>query len=254
MNKEINFKELREKLTPEDIKKILSTYDVKPVLETDKYLIFPTVCHNLTGGSNKLYYYTNSKMFRCYTECNQNFDIFELLIKMHKLRGSEINIFTAIKLCDLEPVSFFEQETDTTKADIEYLYNLLKTKNSITELPPLDKELLNRFIFDMRALKIWQEEGISFNTMLRYGISYDPLNNCIIIPNFDINGKLISVRGRYFDGEAKYKPIIFGDKVLSHPSAMNLYGINITKQSIQKNKKVIIYEGERINRPYPFFR
>ena len=246
MNEEINFKELRERLSTDDIKRILSKYDAYAVVENEKYLIFPTICHNIVGGSNKLYYYTDTHLFKCYTQCDGVFDIFELLQKIHKLRGHELSIFSAIQLCGLKTDNFLNKSSENTvEQDIKYLYNLLKTKQSEIKLPTLDKQVLNRFIFDMKALKIWQLEGISYNTMLKYKISYDPINNCIIIPNFDVDNNLISVRGRYFEGDAKYKPIVFGDKVLSHPSAMNLYGLNVSKQAIERSKKVIVYEGEK---------
>ena len=245
MSNEINFKELREKLTPEDIKRILAPYDARPVVENEKYIIFPTVCHNITGGSNKLYYYCGSHLFKCYTQCEGAFDIFELLQKIHKLRGNDLSLFSAIALCGLRPSNFFTQTETSVDKDIEYLYNLLRTKKPEIKLPVLDKNVLNRFVFDMKALKIWQQEGISYSTMWKYKISYDPINNCIIIPNFDVDNNLISVRGRYFEGDAKYKPIVFGDKVLSHPSAMNLYGLNVSKAAIENSKKVVVFEGEK---------
>lgn len=246
MNNEINFRELREKLSVEDIKRILAQQGVEPVRETDKYLVYPTVCHNVVGGSPKLYYYTDTKLFKCYTECEGLFDIFELLIKMHDLSGNEINIFQAIDLCGLSHYAITENNRDTTtKETTEYFYNLLHSKTKSIELPSVEIDLPYRFNFDMKALKIWQEEGISYNTMLKYGIRFDPINNCIVIPNYDIDGKLISVRGRYFEGDVKYRPITYNGQILSHPSSSTLYGIHIAKEAIQKQRKAIIFEGEK---------
>ena len=136
MNNEINFRELREKLSVEDIKRILAQQGVEPVRETDKYLVYPTVCHNVVGGSPKLYYYTDTKLFKCYTECEGLFDIFELLIKMHDLSGNEINIFQAIDLCGLSHYAITENNRDTTtKETTEYFYNLLHSKTKSIELP-----------------------------------------------------------------------------------------------------------------------
>ena len=246
MSEEINFRELREKLSPDDIKRILAQYGAQSVRETEHYIIFPTVCHNITGGSPKLYYYTDTHLFKCYTQCEGLFDIFELLIKIHALNNVEINIFKAIELCGLQYYAINEQTKDTTIKDTtEYFYNLLHTKSRDTILPAAEIDLPYRFNFDMKALKIWQEEGISYNTMLKYGIRFDPINNCIIIPNYDIDGRLISVRGRYFDGDAKYKPITYNGQVLSHPSSLSLYGLHIVKNEVSKQRKVIIFEGEK---------
>ena len=98
----MDFKELREQLTDEMLKSVLIQFDVEPVMETAEAIVFPTCCHNLVGGSPKLYYYKNSKLFHCYTECAETFDIFTLLQKMYKLRGEEISLRQAVSLCDLD--------------------------------------------------------------------------------------------------------------------------------------------------------
>ena len=45
-------------------------------------IVAQTVCHG--GHSHKLYYYENTKLFRCYTQCNDGyFDLFQLLMKVN---------------------------------------------------------------------------------------------------------------------------------------------------------------------------
>ena len=80
-------KDLRMQLSEEDIKNILARYGVFTHTETDVALIFPTACHNHEGGSPKLYYYKEDKIFRCYTECGSMFDIFDMITKLTKIRG-----------------------------------------------------------------------------------------------------------------------------------------------------------------------
>lgn len=249
MNK-LSLKELRYKLDEQDIVAILRRYSVEPVYDTPSALIYPTVCHNLNGGSPKLYYYKSEHIFKCYTECNDVFDIFSLLIKMHNLRQNPITLSAAIKICGLDENDFNENGSNvatTTQEDIAYLYNILYTKNRIVDLPHIDKRIMQRFVFDKTVLRQWVDEGISYTTMKKYNIAYDPVDNCIIIPNYDIAGKLISIRGRYLseDAVAKYKPIHWGQKVLSHPSALNLFGLNINKQAIMRQKRVVIFESEK---------
>ena len=115
----IDFRDLKERISDEKLIDILSKYDVKPVVNADKYIIFPTCCHNLTGGSPKLYYYKNSKLFKCYTQCGDSFDIFELIIRMEKLRGKDITIYDAIKKCEVSLNSFYERKEDL-KDDIDF--------------------------------------------------------------------------------------------------------------------------------------
>ena len=47
-----------------------------------------TICHNHLGeGSRKLYYYDNTKLFQCYTDCAGSFDIYELICKVKTISG-----------------------------------------------------------------------------------------------------------------------------------------------------------------------
>ena len=49
------------------------------------------------GHSHKLYYYDNTKLFRCYTECSSTFDIYDLIIKNKKNEGIEYSLYQAIQ-------------------------------------------------------------------------------------------------------------------------------------------------------------
>lgn len=248
-----SFRELREQLEPEKIIEILKDYDVTPHYVGAKYIIFPTCCHNLTGGSPKLYYYKNTHMFKCFTDCNALFDIFDLIIKMEELRGRRIGKVQAIKKTGLKINSKDEDELadEAILNDISKLYELNYTEicdiNNL-DLEPIDPSFLdNRFTFDIEALKTWRNEGISLNTMLYYKITYDPIDNCIIVPQFDADGHVVGVRGRYLDEgvEAKYKPIVYNGKLLSHPKNKTLYGFSHNKEAIHMTKTCILFEGEK---------
>jgi hypothetical protein len=59
--------------------------------------IAQTICHNPAGtGSHKLYYYANTRLFRCYTSCGDTFDIFELTRKWANMRGDEWSLPRAV--------------------------------------------------------------------------------------------------------------------------------------------------------------
>ena len=49
------------------------------------------------GHSHKLYYYNNTKLFRCYTECSDTFDIYDLIIKNKKTEGINFTLYQAIQ-------------------------------------------------------------------------------------------------------------------------------------------------------------
>lgn len=242
-------KDLRMKLSTEEIKNILATHGAFVHTETETALIYPTVCHNLEGGSPKLYYYKEDKIFRCYTECNSMFDIFDLLIKMKKLRGEEITLRDAIALTGVE-----EEENEISKevmSDLEYLKRLKKSNDDLiqysNQIRVLDKKIIDSFSFNKIGLSPWIEEGIGIEALNRFSIKYDSTINAIIIPNLNHDGELVGVRGRFL-GEnalAKYMPIKYNNEILSHPTGKFLYGYYENKHQIRKKGIVVIFEGEK---------
>ena len=241
--------ECRQSLKPNDIIAILSKYDVHPVRIYDNMIIFPTCCHNISGGSPKLYYYTDSTLFHCYTECNSSFDIFELICKIEKIRnGNEINLYTAVSICGINLYSIQDiNDNSKSQQTIDYMYQFAKSVYKITDVPPIDDSVLRASIFNTDILSLWEIEGITLSTMKKYKIGYDPIANCITIPIYNENNKLVSVRGRFLSEEetVKYKPITFNNKILSAPSSQLLYGLNQTKQAIKESKTAIIFESEK---------
>ena len=91
-------KEVKDSLTTDDIFELLTEWGGEPEY-TNFGIISATICHNKPGdGSHKLYYYSNSTLFRCYTECDDSFDIFELAIKVMRIqKGKEFNLNDAVR-------------------------------------------------------------------------------------------------------------------------------------------------------------
>ena len=250
----MSFQELREQLTDEAIKDILIQYDVEPVDETETAIIFPTCCHNLSGGSPKLYYYKDSHLFQCFTHCEGLFDIFDLLIKMHKLRGETITLKQAVELCNLD--TSYMADSEFAEYDISKDLRFLKVCNHTTiansdeiKLKTYDKAILRKFSFDYIGLQPWIQEGISVESLQRFNIKYDSNRQCIIIPNFDIRGDLIGVRGRFFKqkdiAKGKYRPIYDNGTLYNYPTGKSFYGIYENKKNIERKKMCIIFEGEK---------
>ena len=251
----MNFKELRQELTDEMIKDILSQFNVEPVEEDSDRIIFPTCCHNLEGGSPKLYYFKNTKLFHCFTECSDTFDIFTLLCRMYSLRGQEISLRQAVSLCDLDASAIGPQDKSMIGAldDIKYMQELNNTY--IPDIDNLnlqiyDKNVLKTYSFDYLGFMPWLEEGITIDALQKFNIKYDNRNDCIIIPNFDYDGNLIGLRARYFRAEdimkGKYRPVYRGNNEwYNHPTGRTFYGIYENHMNIERKKTCVIFEGEK---------
>lgn len=248
-----NFKELRDSLSSDDIIKILRTYGVEPYKEQYNAIIFPTCCHNLTGGSPKLYYFKDSHMFKCYTECNELFDIFTLIIKIENLRGNTIGLIkavekTGLKIQNNELNSLADDSVLRTNTRLYKLANIKPYNNDNIDLQPIDVDFMNtRYVFDADGLDTWVKEGISLFSMLLYRVTYDPIDNCIIVPQFDAFGNVVGIRGRFLNADAKekYKPIIYNNIIMRHPTSKTLYGYYQNKEAIKITKSCIIFEGEK---------
>ena len=76
--------------------------------------------------------------------------------------------------------------------------------------------------------------------MEKFNIRYSISQNKIIIPHYNINGKLIGIRGRALNQEeieagCKYMPVKIEGKFYAHPLSLNLYGLDRNRQDILKS-------------------
>ena len=192
----------------------------------------------------KLYYYPETKTFHCYTECSSTFTIFDLFVKYYELRGIDYNWYRDI-------LDVIENKTGMIQFGFEYQYESVSKKyqmnNRLIDLPEYPKSILN--LFNRYYCYEWLKEDISIDVMRQYDILYSYSQNSIVIPHYDINNRLVGIRRRALSFEesnkAKYMPIIIENKVYSHPLSLNLYGLNNNLDSINKTKKVILFEGEK---------
>ena len=244
----INLQELRENLTEEHIIKIVLGLGAEKYEDKGNALIFPTICHNTreSEASMKLYYYKESHMFNCYTECSENFDIFDLIKRVKEVNHEEFNFYdTVYKIADLVEFNIFSVATKEN-----YISNVDKYKPEQEEINLIeyDKKVLD--VFRWMPTVEWLTEGISEEVMRKFNIMYYDYQNKIVIPHYDINNRLIGIRGRALDPvEAelygKYTPLKVENTIYRHPLSFNLYGINNNKEDIKKYKTAIIFEGEK---------
>lgn len=74
---------IREQITDDIVFDLLLNFGADPIQQSWG-ILSQTICHNPPGeGSRKLYYYSNTGLFKCYSNCG-TFDVFELVIKVAK--------------------------------------------------------------------------------------------------------------------------------------------------------------------------
>ena len=243
--------EIKNNLTIEQIEELLINLDADPQVQGN-FIKARTICH--CGNSHKLYYYDNTHLFKCFTECDSTFDVFELIIKVKKGAGLEIALPQAIQYI----LNFFNLGTIKDDFQLEELedWKVLKRydKNNIISE---DKQIIQLKNFNDNFLKFlphprilpWEKEGISLEIMNRNHICYNSSSQAIVIPHYDKDNNLIGIRERTLIKEnetnGKYKPMILNGKMYNHPLFSNLYNLNNSKDNIKNIKKAIIFEGEK---------
>ena len=241
------FKKARESLSMEEIEKILNNFNIfsNDKYNNEKYLVFPTVCHNRIDeeASYKLYYYDSTKMFKCYTQCSETFDIFDLIKRIYTNNYYSIGMGQAYKIVTGKDI----ENKNKVKTAINFDYsNFKKIKKEIEKNVDIKYDPIVFNAFSNYRIKEWLNEGIAEKTMDKFNIKYSVSSNQVIIPYYNIDKKLIGIRVRNLDEKKpKYMPLMFEGKNYTFSQSKHLYGVYENQEEIKNTKNVILFEGEK---------
>lgn len=251
--------EIKEQLTIEQVEDIVRDFGGDPRPAPFGF-VAGTICHNHPGeGSHKLYYYDNTKLFRCYTGCDATFDIFELICKVHHIKHPEQE----------QPGLYYGVRYVADRLGLQGIYDLDDEFGGIPDWTVFEKyDKIKIGVEDQKRLQLkeydatildrlcyprigdWIDEGMTDEVLKYNRIGFCPSTDQITIPHFDADGRFIGLRGRFLGKEqaemfGKYRPVYLNGKMYNHPLGFNLYNLNNSKQQISKIKKAIIFEGEK---------
>ena len=253
MEYQYDIDEIKTKLSIVQVKDLCAELGGEPQMQDD-YLICKTICHG--GQSHKLYYYDNTKLFRCYTDCGDTFDIFELVRKV-KARDEEYPLPKAIHYV----AQYFgfapkerEFEEELINAEIWTPFNNydrivdIKPETQEVVLKEYDSSILSRLPHP--KINPWLREGISQEVLDYHNIAFDPKLWGVVIPHYDINNRLVGIRERAMikenaDKYGKYRPALIGGIQYNHPLGYCLYNLNFSKENIKKARRAVVFEGEK---------
>ena len=242
----IDYEQIVKDLKDEEVIHLMYELGADRHEETDNYIIFPTICHNenATEASMKLYYYKDTHLLYCYTE-DGPMSIYKFLENYYKTRNIEYNWGQDI----LKVVFQCSAATDlTTKETIfkQSLKDKYRKRQSI-QLAAYSPNVLESFVKQYPIE--WLEDNISAGAMDKYNIRYSISQNKIIIPHYDINNRLVGIRGRALNESeiayAKYAPVKIEDIVYKHKLSLNLYGLNHNWKNIKELGICYIAESEK---------
>lgn len=251
----IDLHELKESLTIDDVENYMTALGGEPIRKGEA-LICKTICH--CGEKHRLYYYFNTQLFRCYTDCpEETFDIFELTTKIRKRDNNSFTLTDAIN----EVARFFgidtnRQFTDTPiKIKIPDWEVFKRYQKATTATTPRTQGVLKEYPSGVLEhlprphIIPWLNEGISQESLDLHNICYDPKNCGIVIPHYDIDNRLIGIRERTLikenEKDGKYMPAVIDNQMYNHPLGLALYNLNWSKNNIKNIRKAICFESEK---------
>lgn len=220
-------------------------------------LWFTTVCHG--GDSHKLCYFSESKDFFCYTSCGR-MTFWEFIKRVNGFDDKQF--YKAVKfVADILGIKdtnnrFVLPRDGLEEQELIKQMGVLISKKKAEEKQtcyyditnkPYDSTVLGYFDHNT-FYEGWINEGISIDSMKKYGIAWYDWQRHIIIPHYDIDGNLIGIRRRSLnpeDAHNKYMPEILEGVCYEHSLGMNLYGLYQNKEQIIKTQEAIIVEGEK---------
>lgn len=236
-----------DSLEVDKVKDLLIQLGATNIIDKDTHFIMPTICHNENAdeASMKLYFYKDTKLFVCYTECG-GMSIFKFLKHYYETRQIEYDwyqdILQVILNCSLQRKREGFQPSYKIKRE-DYFQ-----KKDRKELPSYSKGILDVFV--KKYPVEWLNDGIDSRAMDKFNIKYSISQNKIIIPHYDVNDNLVGIRGRALndwevENLGKYMPVQIEQKWYSHPLSLNLYGLNVNKENIQKTGVCYLFEAEK---------
>ena len=241
----IDYKSIIEELQPEKVKELLFTLGAEEVIEKPGYFITNTICHNAEGGSLKLYYYFNSHLFTCFTECG-NMNIFSFLKHYYESHNLSYDWYQDVYKVILD-CSNFNPNFGFAPNKYQSIRNTYKAAERV-KLPTYPNGIID--CFTKYYPPEWLNDGITKTSMEKFNIRYSAPQNKIIIPHYNPNGELVGIRGRALnewevENVGKYMPVQIEGKWYSHPLSLNLYGLNWTKDKIKRTGTCFLREAEK---------
>ena len=248
--------EVLNQISTQDIIDILTEIGDGNYKISGENLCFSTYNCHFGDSPYKLFYYPESKMFKCYT-CNESKSIFDIIGGLLNLDFSQSFKW----LCNYKGVKNTRQQfrgfksRDSENKDLEFLklHSYKPTQNEII-LPTYDDGVLRNF--DKAIEESWWQEGINDEEVLdKFEILYNYYDGSVIIPHRGISGEFVGCIRRSFnekeveDGK-KYMPLTWGNITYKYPKAWNIYGYYQNKENIKKYEKCIIYEAEKATLHY----
>lgn len=107
----------------------------------------------------------------------------------------------------------------------------------------LPSNYMDKYVVDWNKAKIWEDEGISRESMTKFGVKYDPVSNRLVYPIKDLNGNIRNVGARTLDKDYKKKKLRKYTYTQKWGTVDVIYALYDNIGDIKSIGKIIIVEG-----------
>lgn len=99
--------------------------------------------------------------------------------------------------------------------------------------------------YEKRAdkLNIWEQEGISRESLNKFQVSYDGFSDRLVYPIRNTNGQIVNIGGRALDPQWKEKKMRKYTYFFPWGTMAVIYGLFENLEAIKSKKEIIIFEG-----------
>lgn len=173
---------------------------------------------------------------------------FEFIVQIYKTRGIKYSLSNALIIIEKiirerrKEGFVITQPISTPNLKIQGIDEWVFTEYNPT--------VMQSFSRNKKYLRIWEREGISFETMEQFGIKFDLIGNRMVIPIYNHEGVFVGAKVRNFNQEEiengrKYMPLIHNKLIYTYDRGKVLYGLNFNKKDIRSAKRAILFEAEK---------
>lgn len=249
----INAKKLKSILTLSDYETIEKSLGLREFSHNEHQVVFYNAdkYKDTTKQTPKLYRYNDTKNYISYTK-SCSYDIIGLVQAIKTTNGETCSFIDAINYIltttGLDPTACKRLTKKKVYDWEEELGKYLRIKHGENTLQIYNRSILHQ-LYPIYPQE-WINEGISMDTMEKYGIGYYPRLQATTIPCFNNVGELIGIRCRHWLTEeinnGKYRPLqLLDGTIYKFPTNKVFYGINYNWAEIERTKTAIVVESEK---------
>lgn len=107
----------------------------------------------------------------------------------------------------------------------------------------LPNNCMEKYEVNWDKAKIWEDEGISRESMTKFGVKYDPLFNRLVYPIMDLDGNIRNIGSRTLDKDYKAKGLRKYSYTEKWGTVDVIYALYENMTAVKSTGKIIIVEG-----------